>query len=107
MYWQRTHKYGIMIPTSVKEAYEFDRENGNKLWTDIIKEEMNKVRVAVQESNVSTKKIIGHQEIGLHMIFNIKLGEKFQRKARMVAGGHTTKKPSSVIYRSVVSQYLV
>ena len=46
-YWQITHKYGIKTPKSVKEAYEFDEENGNKLWTDGIKEEMNKAIVAV------------------------------------------------------------
>ena len=63
---------------------------------------MNKVRVAKRESNVSTYKLIGHQEIGLHMIFDIKLGENFRRKARMVARGHTTKTPSSVTYSSVV-----
>ena len=54
--------------------------NGNKLWIDRIKEEINKVRVAVQESNFSPNKLIGHQEIELHMIFGIKLGENFQRK---------------------------
>ena len=68
---------------------------------------MNKVIVAVQESNFSTEKLIGHQEIGLHMIFDIKLGENFRRKAIIVAGGHTTKTPSSVTYSSVVSQDLV
>ena len=56
-YWQITHKYGINIPKYVKEAYEFHEEDGNKLWTYGIKEEMNKVRLAVQESNVSPKKI--------------------------------------------------
>ena len=65
------------------------------------------MRVSVQESNVSPEKMIGHQEIGMHMIFYIKLGENFRRKVRMVAGGHTTKTPSSVTYRSVVSRYLV
>ena len=68
---------------------------------------MNKVIVLVQEYNVSPEKFIGHQEIGLHMIFDIKLSENFRRKARMVAGGHTTKTPSFVTYISVVSQYLV
>ena len=29
-YWQRTHNYGIRILKSVKEAYEFDKYNGNK-----------------------------------------------------------------------------
>ena len=38
------------------------------------------------------------------MIFDTKLGENFRRKARMVAGGHTTKTPSSVTYSSVVSR---
>ena len=47
-YWQRTYKYVTKIPKSVKEAYEFDEENGNKLWTYGIKEEMNKVWVSVQ-----------------------------------------------------------
>ena len=27
-YCQRTHKYGIKILKSVKEAYEFDEDNG-------------------------------------------------------------------------------
>ena len=47
-YWQRTHKYGIKIPKSVKEAYKLDEENGKKVWTNVIKEEINRVRVAVQ-----------------------------------------------------------
>ena len=103
-YWQRTHKYGIKIPKSVKEAYEFDENNKIKLWIDGIKEEMNKVRVAVQESNVSPDKWIGHQEIGIHMIFDIKLAENFRRKAIMVSGGYTTKTPSSVTYSYVISR---
>ena len=68
---------------------------------------MNKVREAVQESNVSTENLIGHQQIVLHMIFDIKLGENFRRKARMVDGGHTTKITSYVTYSSTVSRDLV
>ena len=68
---------------------------------------MNKVIVAVPEYNVSPEKLIIHQEIGLHMIFDIKLGENFLRKATMVAGSHTTNTPSSITYSSVVSRDLV
>ena len=32
------------------------------------------------------------------------MGENFRRKARMVAGGHTTTTPSSITYSSVVSR---
>ena len=60
-YWQRTHKYGIRIQNSVKEAYEFDKENCNKLWKEVINEEMNEVIIVVQESNVSPDKFIGYQ----------------------------------------------
>ena len=39
-YWQRTHKYGIRVPHSVKEAIEIDTINGNTLWQDAIKKEL-------------------------------------------------------------------
>ena len=63
--------------------------------------------MAVQEPNLPPEKLIGYQEIGLHMIFDIKLGKNFQCKARMVAGGHTTKTPSSITYSSMVSRDLL
>ena len=39
-----------------------------------------------------------------HVIFDVKLGENFRRKARLVADGHKTDPPSSVTYSSVVSR---
>jgi len=42
-YWQRTHKYGIRIPNSVKEAYEIDKENGNNYWGEAIEKEMKQI----------------------------------------------------------------
>ena len=38
------------------------------------------------------------------MIFDIKLGENFCRKARLVGGGHTPTAPESITYLSVVSR---
>ena len=38
------------------------------------------------------------------MVFDVKMGEKFRRKARFVAGGHTTETPSTLTYSSVVSR---
>ena len=49
---------------------------------------------------------IGYQKIPCHMIFNIKM-EDFQRKARLVAGGHMTKAPATITYTSVVSRETV
>ena len=39
---------------------------------------------------------IGYQMIKCHMIFDVKLGENFRRKARLVGGGHMTTAPTSI-----------
>ena len=49
-YWQRTHKYGIELPKSVKEAYAIDKRNKNTLWRDAIEMEMKKIRDAFLSS---------------------------------------------------------
>ena len=104
-YWTRTHKFGIRIPKSVKEAQELDRKNGNTLWWTAICQEMKNVRVAFEEFDGTEKEIPpGYQYVDCHMIFDIKMGENFRRKARMVAGGHKTTTPSTLTYSSVVSR---
>jgi hypothetical protein len=46
--------------------------------------------------------MIGFQEIGCHIVFDIKMG--FTRKARFYAGGHTTDTPVVMTYSSLVSR---
>ena len=95
-YWTRTHKFGIRIPKSIKEAKDLDEENGNILWWDVIMLEMKNVRIAFEEFDGAEKDIPpGYQKIKCHMIFDIKMGENFRRKARMVAGGAYHGDPSS------------
>ena len=103
-YWQRTHKFGIRIPKSVKEAYEIDAENGDTVWRDAVRQEMKKIREAFQKYDGNPHELIGYQQITTHFIFDIKMGEGFRRKARLVADGHKTKTPASVTYSSVVSR---
>ena len=103
-YWCRTHKYGIRLPKSVKEAKEIDKENGNTLWWDAIMLEMKNVRPAFEIYEKDVKKLVGYQKIKCHFVFDIKLGENFRRKARLVAGGHLTDPPSSITYSSVVAR---
>jgi hypothetical protein len=110
-YWKTTHKFGIRVPKSVEEAYKIDAETGTDLWTTAIKKEMGKVRVAFERWDEGTleqardgKILVGYQEIGCHMIFDVKMDGSFTRKARLVAGGHTTETPASITYSSVVSR---
>jgi hypothetical protein len=89
----------------VQEALAFDKENGDTLWWDAICTEMKNVRPAFEEwGKPLTDMPIGYQEVRCHLIFDVKMGENFRRKARFVAGGHTTDVPSTLTYASVVSR---
>ena len=105
-YLDTSHKFGIRLPHSVHEAIKLDIANKNTIWQDAIAKEMVHVRPAfkpylgsVQEAK---SKLVGYQQIRCHMIFDIKLD--FTRKARYVAGGHTTTAPASMTYSSVVAR---
>jgi Reverse transcriptase (RNA-dependent DNA polymerase) len=110
-YWKTTHKFGIRLPKSVKEALEIDRTTNTDLWRKAINKEMSKVKVAwtahdghspQEVRQGKTSSFVGFQEIKCHMVFDIKMD--FTRKARFVAGGHTTETPTSMTYSSVVSR---
>ena len=104
-YWQRTHKFGIRIPKSVKEALAIDKENGNTLWWDAICKEMTNVRPAFEKWEKREGDLPpGYQKIKCHFIFDIKMGENFRRKARLVVKGNETEVPLSLPYSSVVTR---
>ncbi len=102
-YLNRTHKFGIEVPTTVNEALELDCKNGNTLWADAIAKEMKEVHIAFNilpdGDDVAP---LGYQKIPCHMVVDVKM-EDFRCKARLVAGGHRTKAPATITYASVVS----
>jgi hypothetical protein len=111
-YWSTTHKFGIRIPKSVQEAFRIDEETGTTYWMDAIRKEMEKVKVAFAfceswtpqqvRDGTARSDFVGFQEIDCHIVFDVKMD--LTRKARFVAGGHTTETPASVTYASVVSR---
>jgi hypothetical protein len=113
-YWKTTHKFGIQMPKTVSEAYEIDRITGTNHWTLAIEKEMRKIRElgAFEKWNKGTpedlrsgkQKLPGFEEIGCHMVFDIKMDGKFTRKARYVANGNETEPPTAQTYASVVSR---
>ena len=52
-------KFGIDIPITVKEAISLDESNGNTLWQDAIKIEMNNSRVAFKLCEKGEKYPVG------------------------------------------------
>ena len=65
---------------------------------------MKNVRIVFDTYDGDIDDIVVYQFFKCHMIFDVKMGEKFCRKARMVSGGHMTTSPSLLTYSSVVSR---
>ena len=99
---KKSHKFGIAVPSTVKEALQMDRDNGNTAWWDSIQKEMKNVRVAFNILDDDANLPPGHTFVKCHIIFDVKMD--LTRKSRYVAGGHMTKPPSSMTYASVVSR---
>ena len=106
-YHKRTHKLGFELPKDVEQAIAIDKKNGNTLWQDAIAKEMANVRVAFKILTGGEEIPPGHQFMECHLVFDVKLGEGFRRKARLVAGGHMTEEPAVMTYASVVTRETV
>ena len=57
----------------------------------------------VWEKNIS-ELAQGYKTVTCNMLFDVKMGKNFRRKARFVADGHTTNNPEVIPYSSVVSR---
>ena len=79
-------KFGIHVPNSVKDTLEFDKENGNILWSNAINKELKNVIVAFKLMDDGSGPPVGSKEIPYHIIFDVKFD--LARKVRCVAGGH-------------------
>ena len=40
------HKYGVIVPRNIDEAYRIDHDNGDNLWRNAIAKEMGNIMVA-------------------------------------------------------------
>jgi hypothetical protein len=72
-YLKQTHKFGIELPKTIKEALELDKKNGNTFWADAIAKEIKDVCVAFKILLDGQSVPIGYQKIPCHMIFDIKM----------------------------------
>jgi hypothetical protein len=100
-YWSRSHKFGIELPKSVKEALLIDERTETDFWRRAIEKEMRNVSIAFEfcDGYLVPK---FYKKIDCHMIFDVKMD--LTRKARFVAGGHMTETPKESTYSSVVSR---
>ena len=74
------------------------------MWINAIKLEMKNVRVAFEDFDGDPNSLVRYTQITGHLVFDVKLGENFRRKARYCADGHKTGAPESVTYSTVVTR---
>ena len=100
-YLKHTHKFGIEVLKTVAEAIDLDENNGNTLWQDAIVKDMVNVRAKLKILAEGGKPPPRYQKFRCHMMFDIKM-EDFRRNLRLVAGGHVTKPPDTIMYARVL-----
>ena len=98
-------KFGVIVPTTVKEAIALDTANGNTLWQDAMAKEMKNNKIAFQLLGREEHVPVGYKKITCHMNFEVKMDGR--RKARYVAGGHLTDPPAFMTYSTVVGRETV
>jgi hypothetical protein len=112
-YWKMSHKFGIELPHLVVEAFAIDKRNGNNFWREAIEKEMSTIKgmgafkqyknASPQQPKDGSRKLPEYQQMGCHMILDIKMEGQFTRKARFVANGNETRDVASHhTYASVV-----
>ena len=94
-------EFGIHIPITVKEDISLDESNGNTLWKDAIRIEMNNSRVAFKLCQKGEKYPVGNNKITCNIIFDLKLD--MTQKAQYLEGVQLTDVPKYITYYSVVS----
>ena len=97
------YKFGVKVPRTAKEALKLDELNGNSLWQRAMKAEIDSIQEfgTFRNLGVGARPPPGHRYIPCHMVFDVKYD--LRRKARLVAGGHTTPDSTESAYSGVVS----
>ena len=102
-YWRTTHSFGVRFPNTVKETFSIDKEAGNYYWEKALNKDTSNIKFAWkrvdgfipdQAISKSVKKVIGHQEINCHIIFDVQMD--FLKKAQFVPGVNTIEAPNSI-----------
>ena len=96
-------KYGIQLPRNYDDAIRLDKRNGNTLWQDAVKLEMQQISSYNVFKDLGKNANIpdGYKRIRVHLVFDVK--HDGRHKGHLVADGHLTDIPVDSVYSGVVS----
>ena len=71
--WIISLKFGIIVPTSVKDALALDKANCNYFWEKSINKEMTSVKIAFKFLEKGINAPVGYKQIPYFIIFDVKM----------------------------------
>ena len=81
------YKFGVLVPRTLKQALEYDEQNGNTKWQEAIRTEIDQINYYKTFRIIPDGVLLpGYKRIPYHIVFHVKVDGQF--KARLVAGGH-------------------
>ena len=83
----------------MNQEIEFNHYNGNTLWWGAVCQDTKNLCPAFdpcEKPEVNIPPV--YQDIKFHLIFDIKMGEKFCQNPHFVAGGHMTETSATSTY---------
>lgn len=97
------YKFGVRLPNNYRHAERLDAENGNTLWQDAVKTEMQKLHKygVFKDLGVGVNPSPEYKKISVHMVYDVKYDGR--RRARLVAGGHLTDPTNDTPYSGIAS----
>jgi Reverse transcriptase (RNA-dependent DNA polymerase) len=97
------YMYGHLVPRNHSQALEIDRKNGNAVWQDAEKIELEAILGygVFNDTGLHTSGPENHKRINVHFVYAVKHDGRY--KARLVAGGHLTDTPIDSVYSSVAT----
>ena len=96
--------FGIEIPRDYAHAMELDRKNGNDLWAQAVKSEIDGIhgyKVFIDHGKDFRNVPQDHKPLRCHFVFAAK--HDGRRKARLVAGGHRTDDPKDGVFAGIAN----
>ncbi len=102
-FYKPKYKYGVQIPRDYNDAIYLDTLNGNTLWQDTTKLEMELMDSysVFKDGGLDAPVPQNYKNIRVHLVYDVK--HDGRHRARLVADGHLTDVPEESNYSGVVS----
>ena len=97
-------QFGVEIPRDYAHAMELDKKNGNDLWAQAIKSEIDGIhgyKVFIDKGTDIRNVPDDYKPLRCHFVFAAKWDGR--RKARLVAGGHRTEDPKDGVFAGIAN----